>query len=109
MADLFKPLMQSAPAAGALTDAYIVPAGVSATVSSFVVCNRAPTSTTFRIAVAVAGAADDGKQYLYYDAAIPGNRTLVVTLGGTLAQTDVVRVSSANGSVSFNGFGVEVS
>jgi len=108
MADTLKVLAQSNPVAATLTNAYTVPAATSTTVSSIVIANRSATATTFRISVAVAGAADDVKQYLYYDIAINGNNSFAATLGITLAATDVVRVYATLATLSFNIFGVEV-
>ncbi len=108
MADTFKVLAQVNPSATTLTDAYTVPGATSTTVSTLTVCNRSSTATTFRISVAVAGAADNNKQYLYYDTAAPGNDTLTVTIGATLAATDVLRVYATLATLSFNIFGVEV-
>ena len=107
MSDTAKVLAQSIPAAGSLTNVYT--AALMAVVSSIKACNQSPYPTTFRISVAVAGAADSSKQYLYYDVAIPGNDTFTATEGWTLAATDVLRCQSANGSVSFNVFGIEIS
>lgn len=107
MADVLKALFQAYPAAGTLTDAYTAPD--QAAVSSVAVCNQGSDKATFRISVAVAGAADEAKQYVYHDADVLGHDTFVATIGVTLAATDVVRVMSSSGFVSFNGFGVEVS
>lgn len=109
MADALKVLGQSAPLAATLTGAYTVPGGTSATVSSITICNRSSTATTFRISVAIAGAADAVPQYIAYDAPIDGNDTISLTLGITLAATDVVRVYATLANLSFNIFGVEVS
>ena len=108
MADTFKVLGQTIPVAAILTDCYTVPAVTSTVISTIVVTNQVASNTTFRVSIAIAGAADTPKQYLYFDAIIAKNSTLTATLGITLATTDVVRVRSANGSVSFNIFGVEV-
>ena len=108
MAETLKLLAQSNPLAATLTDAYTVPASTSVTVSSIVVCNRSATDTTFRVSVAVAGAADDNKQYLYFDEEIKGNTTFVLTGGITLAATDVVRVYATLATLTFSVFGVEV-
>lgn len=108
MADSFKVLSQTKPSATTLTDAYTVPAATSTTVSSIIVTNQSGTATSFRISVAVAGAADTAKQYMYYDAAIDGNDTFVATLGITLATTDVIRVYNTLATLSFNVFGVEI-
>lgn len=108
MAETRKVLGQSAPAAATPVDAYTVPGATSAVVSSITVCNRSATATTFRISVAVAGAAADNKQYVYYDEEIKGNTTFIATIGPTLAATDVVRVYATLATLSFNIFGVEL-
>lgn len=93
-----------------LTDLYTAPALTQTTVSSIVICNRANATRTFRVSVAVAGAADDVSQYLYFDANLTRNNTFVATIGLTLGAGDVVRVlSSAAASLSASLYGVEVS
>lgn len=108
MAQTMKILGQSNPSATTLTDAYTVPASTSAVVSTITVCNRSSTATSFRISVAIAGAADDNKQYLYYDVAIAGNDTFAATMGITLATTDVVRVYATLATLSFVITGTEI-
>jgi hypothetical protein len=108
MADTLKVLGQSNPLATTLTDIYTVPASTSTTTSSLIVCNRSGVATSFRVSVAVAGAADDNKQYLYYDLAISGNDTFAAQLGITLAATDKIRVYATLATLSFNLFGVEI-
>ncbi len=97
MTDTLKVLAQSNPAAQTLTDAYAVPGAASTTISSIVVCNSGSAADKFRIAIAVAGAADAAKQYLF-----------VATIGLTLAATDKVCVYAGGSALSFNVFGVEV-
>lgn len=108
MAQTYKVLGQLDPTAATLTALYTVPGATSTVVSSITVANRSSTPTSFRISVAVAGAADTNKQYLIYDLAIPGNDTYIATIGITLAATDVVRVYATAGTLSFNLFGSEV-
>ena len=107
MSDAYKTLAQAAPAAATLTPAYTVPAATATVVASATVCNQSATPDLFRVSVAVSDAADTAAQYLYYDLPISGNDTFIATIGATLAATDVVRVRSANGTCSFNFFGVE--
>lgn len=107
MADTPKVLGQSNPSATTLTDVYTVPASTVVVISSIVVANRSITDTSFRLSIAVAGAADDNKQYLYYDVDISGKETFVATIGITLQATDVVRVYATLATLSFNVFGVE--
>ena len=108
MANTYKVLGQSNPAATTLTDAYTVPGATSAIVSTIQVCNRSSTATTFRLSIAVAGAADTNKQYIAYDVTIAGNEVYGFTEGITLAATDVVRVYATLATLSFNVFGQEI-
>jgi hypothetical protein len=107
MATTYKILGQSKPSATTLTAAYTVPALTTATVSTITVANQSATATSFRISVAVNGAADTPAQYLYYDIAISGNNTFATTIGITLGAGDVVRVYNTLATLSFNIFGVE--
>ena len=109
MAEEMKVLGQQAPGAATLTPLYTVPGGKKAAVSSVVICNRGGTATVFRISLAVAGAADAVKQYLYYDIPIAANDTFVATIGITLDATDVLRCYAGNANLSFNALGVEIS
>lgn len=109
MAEALKILAQSSPAATTLTDTYTVGAGKSTTISSITVCNRGNTATTFRLSVAIAGAANANAQYVYYDQAIDAYSTFVATIGITLSATDVLRIYAGSANLSFNVFGVEVS
>ena len=63
---------------------------------------------SFRLSVAVAGAVDASKQYLYYDVAIPAYNSFAATVGLTLGAGDVLRGYASSASVSFNVFGVEI-
>lgn len=108
MANTFKVLGQLDLAANTATTLYTVPASTSTTISTVVICNRLGTQVTFRLWVAVAGIADANKQYLYYDVPIPGNDSFAVTLGITLAATDLLRVQANSTSVEASAFGVEV-
>jgi hypothetical protein len=56
----------------------------------------------------VAGAADTSAQYIAYDVLLDTNETRSFTLGIALGAADVIRVYSSTGTVSFNGFGVEI-
>ena len=106
MTDALKVLGQVKPSG--LETLYAVPLGKSATLSSVVACNHAAQATTFDVAVAVGGAEDAEKQYLYREQVLPANQSFVATVGLTLAAADMLRVRSANSQVSFNAFGVEI-
>jgi hypothetical protein len=108
MPQTHKVLGQSNPAATTLTTLYTVPASAQAVCSTVTVCNTASSATTYRIAVRPAGASIANQHYVAYDAALPANDTATLTLGVTLAATDVISVYAASENVAFSAFGVEV-
>lgn len=109
MANLFKVLGQLAPSGNTQTQLYAVPSSTSAVVSSINVCNRNSANATFRIAVQPANAALTNTHYVAYDALVQSNDTLSLSLGITLAQTDVVSVYANSAIVTFSAFGSEIS
>jgi len=109
MPTTYKVLGQSNPAATTATTLYTVGAGKSAVVSTITVCNQAAATATFRIAVRVAGSALSAEEYIAYDSTVAANDTTALTLGITLAATDVITVYASSATVSFNAFGSEIS
>jgi hypothetical protein len=105
----YKVLGQVQPSANTLTTLYTVPSATNTVVSTMVVSNLGPTSTTYRIAIRPSGEAIASKHYIAYDVTIPTLDSLTLTLGLTLATTDVMRVESYSGLVVFNLFGSEIS
>lgn len=108
MANTYKVLGQSNPSATTLTTLYTVPSATSAVVSTVSIANLATTSATFRLAVRPAGASIANQHYIAYDVTILGNDAIQLTLGMTLATTDVVSVYASTANVSFNLFGSEI-
>jgi hypothetical protein len=109
MANVYKILGQSSPAATTPVDLYTVPTATSTVCSSISICNRGTTQTTFRVSISQAGAATENKDYIYYDVTLAGNDTFIATIGVTLATTDKIRVYSGNNNLSFQLFGTEIS
>jgi hypothetical protein len=107
MADAFKNLGQLNPGATTLTKLYTVPPLASTVASTLVICNQAAAGS-FRVSVRVAGAADNPKQYLYYDCPLGANSTMAATLGICLATTDEIWVYASSTGFAFNLFGDEV-
>jgi hypothetical protein len=108
MTIIYKVLGQASPAASTNTDLYTVPSIVSAVISTLVICNRGAASSSFRVAVRPAGAAIAVQHYLMYDTVISSNDSLTLTIGMTLATTDIVTVLSTSGTISFSLFGSEI-
>ncbi|CAB4154518.1 hypothetical protein UFOVP642_10 [uncultured Caudovirales phage] len=108
MATTYKVLGQSNPSAATLTTLYTVPAATSTVISTLAICNRSSTSTTYRVAIRLAGGAVADEDYIAYDSIVPGNDTVYLTLGIALATTDVVSIYATVATLSFNAFGSEI-
>jgi hypothetical protein len=109
MPTIYKVLGQSNPAATTATTLYTVPSNTSTIVTTLNICNMAATVATFRIAVRPAGATLASTHYLSYDTSLPANDSIGMTLGITLAATDVVTVYASTTTVNFTLFGTELS
>ena len=104
----YKVLGQSNPTLNTNTPLYTVPAATSAVVSTVSVCNQVSTPASFSIAVQPAGASLTNKHYVYYNTVIAGYSTVNLTLGITMATTDVMTCNANTSTVSFNVFGSEI-
>jgi glucose-6-phosphate dehydrogenase assembly protein OpcA len=108
MATVYKVLGQSNPSATTATTLYTVPSATATVVSTIVICNQAAATATFRISVRQAGAAQTAAMYIAYDVALGANDSTALTLGLTLATTDVITVYASSATVSFAAFGSEI-
>ena len=102
-----KVLGQVNPSATTATTLYTVPAAKSTVISTLVVANLASSAATYRIAIRPAGAALAANQYIAYDVALSANDSTALTLGITLATTDVVTIYASSANVNFTAFGDE--
>ena len=107
MATSYKTLGQSAPIATTNTDLYTVPSATQAVCSTLAICNRG-ASANFRVAVRPAGASIANQHYIVYDSWVNQYDTVFLTLGVTLAATDVVTVYAGSADLSFSLFGSEI-
>lgn len=108
MPTVYKTLGQSAPSATTNTNLYTVPAATSAVISTLVIANRAATSASFRIAIRPIGATIANQHYIAYDVPVGASDSTTLTLGITLAATDIITVYASTANLSFNVFGSEI-
>ena len=109
MATTYKVLGQAAPADTANADLYTVPAATEAVVSTLLVSNTTATDATCRIFVRVGGAAAAADNAVFYDGAVTANNFTAITVGITLAATDVITVQSGTAdALTFQAFGSEI-
>lgn len=105
----YKILGQSAPTNTSNADLITVGAAKSQVVSTLVIANTTATTATARVFVRIAGAAAATSNAILYDTSIDGNSITALTLGITLAATDVItiRTGTAN-ALTFTAFGSEL-
>ena len=77
-------------------------------ISTITVCNQAATAASYRIAVRPAGATLAAVHYIAYDIAIAANDTTALTLGITVAATDVITVYASSATLSFHAYGSDL-
>jgi hypothetical protein len=102
-----KVLGQSNPAATTATTLYTVPAAKEAVVSTLVIANLTATAATYRIAIRKAGATLANSQYIAYDITVGASDSTALTLGITLATTDIITVYASTANLTFTAFGDE--
>ena len=108
MPTTYKVLGQLAPSATTNTTLYTVPASTSAVISTIVVANRVATAANYRIAIRPSGATLANQHYIAYDVAVAAADSTTLTLGITLAATDVITVYASTANLSFSVFGSEI-
>jgi hypothetical protein len=108
MTTTYKVLGQLAPAASTATTLYTVPSANAAVCSSITICNTGSANANVSVQVAVGNATSATGQYVVFNNNLVPNDTLFLTLGVTLAATDVVRVNSNQANVAFQLFGSEI-
>jgi hypothetical protein len=101
----YKVLAQSAPSAASATTLYT--ATNATIVSTINIANTGGAADTIRIAVRPAGATLANLHYIAYGVQVPSGSLLAVTIGITLANTDVITIYSTTGTSSFSAFGSE--
>lgn len=108
MASTYKVIAQNAPVATTLTTLYTTPNGVSTVVSTIAICNRSTSTSSFRIAIRPGGATLANQHYLSYDTTVPPNDTVFLTIGVTVAATDIVSIYASSANLTFSMFGSEI-
>jgi hypothetical protein len=104
----YKVLGQINPSSNTATTLYTVPSLTSTIISTVTVCNQANTPASFRLAVRPSGASLATQHYINYDTPVPGNDTVSLTLGITMAASDVLTANANTSTVSFNAYGSEI-
>ena len=110
MPTAYKVLGRKHSAATTMEELYAVPSATSAVISTITICNITAASKTYRIAIKPAtGTTIASEHYIAYDSTVAANDTTMLTIGITLAATDVISVYASSANLSFNAFGSEIS
>jgi len=107
VANTYKVLGQVIPSANTATTLYTCASANGAVASTLSVCNQG-LAASVRIAVRPAGASLTASQYILYDVPVSNNDSLFLTIGVSLANTDVVTCYASTANVSFGLFGTEL-
>lgn len=108
MSTTYKVLGQSAPAATTDTDVYTVPSATQSVISTITIANRGAAAATYRIAIRPNGDSQANQHFIAFDASVPANDTIALTLGLTIDAADVVTVRASTANLSFGVFGSEI-
>lgn len=106
MATKYGVLGQAAPAAGVLTDIYLVPRQQCAREVKVISCNRGGSVAAVRITIAPNGAADSNAHDISTAKPVDEYDT-VASVEVALGEGSIVRVASDTGDVTFNVIGIE--
>lgn len=109
MANAFKVLAQSNPAATTNTDIYTVPASTEAVISSIIIANLSSSDTTYDIAIRPNNETLENKHFLAKGVTLGAADSTALTLGITMDAADVLTVQASTIDTSFNVFGSEIS
>jgi hypothetical protein len=107
VATAYKILGQVNPVEFTNTDLYVANGITGAVCSTLVICNRDAT-TNVSVAVRPAGATLANQHYILYENYISQQDSMFLTIGITLANTDVVTVRAGSNTTSFSLFGSEI-
>lgn len=106
--ETFKILAQANPAAATYTDIFTASSSAQYLISTVTIANLAIAEGSYRIAVRENGAARENKHFIAYDAAVPANDSIALTLGLTVNDADVITVYASSASIAFGVFGSEI-
>lgn len=110
MANTYKSAQaQGTAGTGTYTTLYSTGSTTSAIVSTLFVCNTGSSPATYRVGVSGSAGTPAASEWLYYDATVEANDTLIYTFSLSIAPSKFIRVSSSANTVSFTASLVEVS
>ncbi len=87
---------------------YSSSASSTAVISSIVVTNTASAAKQYRIAIMGSAGTPAAANWVVYDATIAGNDAVALTLGITLGNTQFIRVSSTDNTLTFSAYISEI-
>jgi len=109
MANAYKVLAQSNPAATTDTDIYTVPSATETIISSIVIANQDVTDDVYDLAIRPNNATISAEHYLAKGVTVGAADSTTLTLGITMDAADVLTVQAGGTALSFNVFGAEIS
>ena len=109
MPTTYKVLGQVNPVACTYTTLYTVPPATQAVISTISICNANTTANAnYSIAVRPAGESINAKHFLTSNNVVGSLDTIMLTIGLTLGNTDVVTVWVTSPNIAFGLYGSEI-
>jgi hypothetical protein len=105
----YKVLGQSNPTVNTFTTLYTVPAATQTVASTISICNaNTSANANYSVAVRPAGESLTAKNFLISNNVVGSLDSILLTIGLTLGNTDVITIFTTNPNVSFHLYGSEV-
>jgi hypothetical protein len=83
---------------------YSSSADSTAVISSIVITNTSSAAKQYRVAITGSEGTPAAANWVVYDATIAGNDAVALTLGITLGNTQFIRVSSTDNTLTFSAY-----
>lgn len=91
------------------TTLYNTTASTTAVVSTIAICNTSTGALSYRIGIDDTAGTPAAGEWLVYDASVPANDTIFLTVGVSLGNNQYLRVSSSANTINFHAFISEIS
>lgn len=83
--------------------------GTQTVVSTLAICNTSATDATYKIYMRPTADARTTKHTIVSAATVPGNDSVFLTNGFSLANNEIIEVEASTANIAFTVFGAEVS
>jgi len=87
---------------------YNTGASSTAVISTVAICNTSANPKNYRIGIMGSAGTPGASQWVVYDSSCPGNDTVFLTVGITVGNSQFIRVSSQDNTLTFSAYVSEI-